>query len=179
VSAAWHCIVPLNKFDMNPELSRNCCSKEKCADHQQSIISTWMECSPGALTPPQVLAAGQHAKPPFVVYRLHCPSPLQHTLVRPGPQLLAAGQQPLPLHATLPGHVCTDAQQPPSGQAMSRRLQSLAPASGQVSQCVPATSLTIPGDPWQQCLQECPAVSTAADPGHTGACSGKLKIDNR
>lgn len=58
------------------------------------------------LTPPQVLAAGQQAVPPVEVYTLHTPSPLQHTAVRPGPQLLAYGQHALPLHATLPGHVC-------------------------------------------------------------------------
>jgi hypothetical protein len=122
-------------------------------------VAAWKSSSE-ALTPPQVLAAGQHAKPPFVVYRLHCPSPLQHTLVRPGPQLLAAGQQPLPLHATLPGHVCKEAQHPPSGQATTRQLQSLAPASGQVSQYVPATSLTIPGDPWPAVLA---GVSSSVD----------------
>ena len=64
--------------------------------------------------------------PPLEVYTLHSPSPLQHTLLRPGPQLLAAGQQPLPLHATLPGHVCRHAWQPPSDQVMIRQRQSLA-----------------------------------------------------
>lgn len=59
-----------------------------------------------ALTPPHVLAAGQHAMPLVVVYTLHVPSPLQHAVLRPGPQLLAAEQQALPLHATLAGHVC-------------------------------------------------------------------------
>jgi hypothetical protein len=39
-------------------------------------------------------------------YVLHTASPAQHTELRPGPQLLAAGQQEVPAHATLLGHAC-------------------------------------------------------------------------
>jgi hypothetical protein len=40
-------------------------------------------------------------------YVLHTASPPQHTVLRPGPQLLAAGQQAPPAHATFLGHACT------------------------------------------------------------------------
>lgn len=58
------------------------------------------------LTAPQDLAAGQQPMPPDDVCILHSASPAQHTVVRPGPQLLAAGQHALPLHATFGGQVC-------------------------------------------------------------------------
>lgn len=59
------------------------------------------------LTPPQVWAAGQHPMPFVSAYVLHTESPPQHTVLRPGPQLLAAGQQEVPAHATLLGHTCS------------------------------------------------------------------------